>query len=364
MFDATKRNDLYSLHAIRMSMRVFQKLCKELHDIGGLKRTNNVEVDEMVVMFLHTLGHNIKNRILQQHFGRSAMPRKKKDEKKKDDNNEEKERPYFSWNDELDQILVNSMMMLVESRKIDPKGKFVAGAYLLLEDMIERAKPGCGIKADPNIMLRVKTLKQKFLAVQELRGLSGAGSDETLKMVILDDHVFAESVQNHKHCAKLNKVSFPCYDGLEFVYGKARATGAGAVGLDELREKMPCPAIEVPNNLLLGWEPTQFEQPTEPTGMQNEEAEFVAVDDEVPPSTPTDKAQQSDATSRPKKFDQTNNLKDNLFEQVEKVEGISADEAVDAAFKIVKDADLLRLFYSMTSAEARKHLIQRVLREP
>ncbi|CAN0928442.1 hypothetical protein LINGRAHAP2_LOCUS36494, partial [Linum grandiflorum] len=345
----------------------------------GLKRTNNVEVDEMVVMFLHMLGHNIKNRILQQYFGRSAMPRKKKDE-----NNEEKERPYFSWNDELDQILVNSMMMLVESRKIDPKGKFVAGAYLLLEDMIERAKPGCGVKADPNIMLRVKTLKQKFLAVQELRGLSGAGWDETLKMVILDDHVFAEYVQ---HCAKLNKVSFPCYDGLEFVYGKARATGAGAVGLDELREKMPCPAIEVPNNLLLGWEPTQFKQPTEPTGMQNEEAEFVAVDDEVPQSTPTDKAQQSDATSHPKKVrcttksapatdegdtlqpilkaavdnlqsmtgqsDQTNSLKDNLFEQVEKVEGISADEVVDAAFKIVKGADLLRLFYSMTSTEAQ-----------
>ncbi|CAN0888323.1 hypothetical protein LINGRAHAP2_LOCUS15824 [Linum grandiflorum] len=335
MFDATKKNDRYSLHAIGMSKRVFQKLCKELVDIGGLKGTNNVEVDEMVVMFLHTLGHNVKNRILQQHFGRSAMPRKKKDEKKKDENNEEKERPYFSWNDELDQILVNSMMMLVESRKIDSKGKFVAGSYLLLEDMIERAKPGCGVKADPNIMSRVKTLKQKFLAVQELRGLSGAGWDETLKMVILDDHVFAEYVQNHKHCAKLNK---------------------------------------------------------------NEEAEFVAVDDDVPPTTPTDKAQQSDATSRPKKVrrttksapatdegdelkpilkaavnnlqsmtgqsEQTNNLKDNLFAQVEKVEGISADDAVDAAFKIVKDADLLRLFYSMISAEARKRLIQRVLREP
>ncbi|CAN0906782.1 hypothetical protein LINGRAHAP2_LOCUS24440 [Linum grandiflorum] len=36
--------------------------------------------------------------------------------------------------------------------------------------MIERAKPGCGVKTDPNIMSRVKTLKQKFLAVQELRG--------------------------------------------------------------------------------------------------------------------------------------------------------------------------------------------------
>ncbi|CAN0899639.1 hypothetical protein LINGRAHAP2_LOCUS20391 [Linum grandiflorum] len=315
-------------------MRVFQELCKELVDIGGLKRTNNVEVDDMVVMFLHTLGHNIKNRILQQYFGRSGSA-----------HDGRVLRDDVSRHNGL--RVPKAGLMLVESRKIDPKGKFVAGAYLLLEDMIERAKPGCGVKADPNIMSRVKTLKQKFLAVQELRVLSGAGWDETPKMVILDDHVFAEYVQNHKHCAKLNKVSFPCYDGLEFVYGKARANGAGAVGLDELREKIPCPTIEVPNNLLLGWEPTQFEQPTEPTGMQNEEAKFVAVDDKVPPTTPTGKAQKSDATSRPKKVrrttksspatdegdalqpilkaavdnlqsmtgqsDQTNNLKDNLF---------------------------------------------------
>ncbi|CAN0898105.1 hypothetical protein LINGRAHAP2_LOCUS19527 [Linum grandiflorum] len=247
-----------------MSMRVFGKLCKDLVHVGGLKKTNNVEVDEMVVMFLHTLGHNVKNRILQQIFGRSgkticavihavlvsnmhetlykkaepitensghafwqhfknclgaldgthvkvrtkiedqpryrnrkgevtmnvlgvcnpymefiyvlsgwegsthdgrvlrddvsrpnglkvpkAMPRKRKEE-----TTEDKERSYFSWNNELDKLLVSSM-----------KGKFVPGAYLLLEDMMERAKPGCGVKADPNIMSRVKTIKQKFLAI-------------------------------------------------------------------------------------------------------------------------------------------------------------------------------------------------------
>ncbi|CAN0837584.1 hypothetical protein LINGRAHAP2_LOCUS1849 [Linum grandiflorum] len=112
------------------------------------------------------------------------------------------------------------MMTLVESRKIDEKGKFVPGAYMILEDMMEHAQSGCSVKADPNIMSRVKTLKQKFLAIQELRELSGAGWDETLKMVILEDHVFAVYVQNHPHCAKFNKVAFPCYDSLEFVYGK------------------------------------------------------------------------------------------------------------------------------------------------
>ncbi|CAN0862238.1 hypothetical protein LINGRAHAP2_LOCUS8421 [Linum grandiflorum] len=399
MFRATKQNDHSSLYAIRVSMRVFEKLCTVLVFEGGLKKTKNVEVEEMVVMFLHTMGQHIKNRILQQRFGRSGsshdgrvlrdavtrpnglkvpkvMPRKRKAQQK-EDNDDEKGRPYFSWNDDLDQLLVRSMMTLVESRKIDEKGKFVPGAYVILEEMMEQAQPGCGVKADPNIMSRVKTLKQKFLAVQELRGLRE---------------------QNHPHCAKLNKVAFPCYDALEFVYGKTRATGASSAGLEELRQKAPCPEIEVSNNLLLGWDKISVYQTTEPSGVRNEEAEFVAVDDDVPPVTPTDKAQQSDAASRPKRIrcatksapateevdelkpilkaavdnlhamtsqsDQTITQKDNLYEEVENIEGISADEAVDAAFKLVKDADLLRLFYGMRSAEARKRLIERVLRAP
>ncbi|CAN0837592.1 hypothetical protein LINGRAHAP2_LOCUS1850 [Linum grandiflorum] len=71
MFKATKQSDHSCLYAIRMSMRVFEKLCTVLVPEGGLKKTNNVEVEEVVVMFLHT-SHNIKNRIVQQHFGRSG----------------------------------------------------------------------------------------------------------------------------------------------------------------------------------------------------------------------------------------------------------------------------------------------------
>ncbi|CAN1146885.1 hypothetical protein LINPERPRIM_LOCUS5398 [Linum perenne] len=38
-------------------------------------------------------------------------------------------------------------------------------------------KPTCGIKADPNIISRVKVLKMKLLTVWELRGISRAGWD-------------------------------------------------------------------------------------------------------------------------------------------------------------------------------------------
>ncbi|CAN1179064.1 hypothetical protein LINPERHAP2_LOCUS33983 [Linum perenne] len=60
--------------------------------------------------------------------------------------------------------------------------------------MLEHDSPGCGVKADPNIVSRVKLLKAKFLAVQELRGLSGAGWDDEQKMVEVEDSSYDEYV--------------------------------------------------------------------------------------------------------------------------------------------------------------------------
>ncbi|CAN1153991.1 hypothetical protein LINPERHAP2_LOCUS19746 [Linum perenne] len=116
-------------------------------------------------------------------------------------------------------------------------------------------KPRCGIKADPNLISRVKTVKAKFLALQELRGLSGAGWDDCAKQVDMDDIVYAEYEANHTHCAKLNRVPFPLYDTLDFVYGKGRATGKTAVGLEELNQS--CPPIDDSENLMLNWIDTE-----------------------------------------------------------------------------------------------------------
>ncbi|CAN0926425.1 hypothetical protein LINGRAHAP2_LOCUS35336, partial [Linum grandiflorum] len=95
--------------------------------------------------------------------------------KRKDVESTEEGRKNFTWNQELDQLLVRFMIKMVEQRKVDDKGNFVAGAYKEIELMMEDAKPGCGVKWDPNILSRCMTLKNKFLAIQELRGLSGSG---------------------------------------------------------------------------------------------------------------------------------------------------------------------------------------------
>ncbi|CAN0912188.1 hypothetical protein LINGRAPRIM_LOCUS814 [Linum grandiflorum] len=141
------------------------------------------------------------------------------------------------------------MIEMVDQKKVDDKGKFMAGAYKEMERLIEEAKPGCGVKWDPYILSRIKTLKMKFLVVQELKGLSGAGWDESRKMVLLDDHVYADYVADPT------------------VGDQQQADGQRVHGDD-----------------------------------------YINLEDEVPPPTPTEKANQSErdnqseASSKPKRL--------------------------------------------------------------
>ncbi|CAN1163467.1 Protein ALP1-like [Linum perenne] len=55
-----------------MNCRCFVKLCHLLVTEGGLRGSWNIEVDEMVAIFLYTIAHNEKNRVLQVVFRRSG----------------------------------------------------------------------------------------------------------------------------------------------------------------------------------------------------------------------------------------------------------------------------------------------------
>ncbi|CAN0880478.1 hypothetical protein LINGRAHAP2_LOCUS13674 [Linum grandiflorum] len=309
--------------------------------------------------------------------------------KRKDEVDCEPGRKYFPWTDELDKVLVKCIISLVENKKIDAKGKFLLGAYKELERLMEEKKPGCGVKADPNIISRCKTLKKKFLAIQELRALSGSRWDDMNKMVIIEHQVYADYVEKHGHCAKLNRVAFPCYDSLAVVFGNVRAPGGGVVGLEELDQA--CPKIDVPKKLMLGWKNSDngvhvdqtdtSDQQNDEHGRKNEaekdnnlndQTEFVVPDEEHNPPTPSEKGCQSEASSRPKRVRRSSNefvnetcelklmiketintlrsmleesdtlhkQKNMLYEEIGKIEGLTEDQVMDAAISIVKDDNM------------------------
>ncbi|CAN1138875.1 hypothetical protein LINPERHAP1_LOCUS14575 [Linum perenne] len=301
-------------------------------------------------------------------------------------------RSYFLWNDELDQLLVKCILNIADDKKVDAKGKFTNGAYVLLERRMLAEKPNCGVKATPNIVSRCKTLKAKFLAVQELRGLSGAGWDDVKKMVDIEDTSYAEYVEKHSHCAKLNRVPFPCYDGLEKVFGKGRATGKGVVGPEDLEQV--CPNIDVPNMLTLEWTTPRAEdnQPS-PTEQQQHDEPDNPTTEEIPNlNTPSERATHSAATSARKRVRRSRNDDDDdiaelkpsiqetmaslkemlreagdakrqrsmLYTELEKIDGLSTDQVVDASLQLGKDDGMLQVFFSLAD-HAKKRFVERML---
>jgi hypothetical protein len=56
----------------RMEIHVFLYLCKELKERYHLKGTRKLTVEELVVMFLNTLGYGFMNRIVQERFQHSG----------------------------------------------------------------------------------------------------------------------------------------------------------------------------------------------------------------------------------------------------------------------------------------------------
>ncbi|XP_038722017.1 uncharacterized protein LOC120014170 [Tripterygium wilfordii] len=56
----------------RMKKEIFRELCKDLRDRYMLPTTNNIQIPEMISMFLFTLGQGASNRLLQECFQHSG----------------------------------------------------------------------------------------------------------------------------------------------------------------------------------------------------------------------------------------------------------------------------------------------------
>ncbi|XP_028788894.1 protein ALP1-like [Neltuma alba] len=64
-------SDVACFNLLRMNRATFDKLCYMLRDVGGLKPSKHMLIDEQVAIFVHILAHHVKNRVIQHNFGRS-----------------------------------------------------------------------------------------------------------------------------------------------------------------------------------------------------------------------------------------------------------------------------------------------------
>ena len=67
-----KDSDVICKNELRINRQTFGVLCEMVQNIGELRRTKNMEVEEIVAMFLYTLAHHKKNRSIANYFLRSG----------------------------------------------------------------------------------------------------------------------------------------------------------------------------------------------------------------------------------------------------------------------------------------------------
>nr|POE80570.1 hypothetical protein CFP56_04925 [Quercus suber] len=70
-------DDTTSINNVQMDRRAFRKFCDMLHIHGVLRSSKNMEMDEMVVSFLHVLAHHAKNRVVARQLAQSGHPNAK-----------------------------------------------------------------------------------------------------------------------------------------------------------------------------------------------------------------------------------------------------------------------------------------------
>ncbi|WVZ98160.1 hypothetical protein U9M48_043629, partial [Paspalum notatum var. saurae] len=69
--DIIYESDILCIQQLRMDRRCFWTLCSLVTEIGGLRDTRNVKVEEMVAMFLHVLAYDEKSRSIRTDYQRS-----------------------------------------------------------------------------------------------------------------------------------------------------------------------------------------------------------------------------------------------------------------------------------------------------
>ncbi|PWA64076.1 hypothetical protein CTI12_AA347720 [Artemisia annua] len=112
------------------------------------------------------------------------------------------------WTTDEDTKLVDALLEIHLSGKYTDvyNNKFITGYLEALERMLNVSLPSMGIKADPHIKSRLKTLKNNLKIVNDMlvgKYMSGFSWDHEKSCVIADDHVWD----------KLKKLRFGLEDG-------------------------------------------------------------------------------------------------------------------------------------------------------
>ncbi|TXG51732.1 hypothetical protein EZV62_024256 [Acer yangbiense] len=145
------------------------------------------------------------------------------------------------WTEEEDNKLIESLLELNNDGRFKAEGSFKPGHLKELEKKLHEKLSGCDLLAKPHIESRMKTLKTNFQIVHDMLtgpNCSGFGWDTERKTVTAEKPVWDAYINSHKEAAPFKLKSFPYYDELSMIFGKAHATGQHAETPADVEEQL------------------------------------------------------------------------------------------------------------------------------
>ncbi|XVF40553.1 hypothetical protein PTKIN_Ptkin01aG0122900 [Pterospermum kingtungense] len=220
-------SDFVCIENTRIDRLAFHNLCDMLKTIGRLMPTKNMNVEEMVAIFLYIISHHAKNRIIKREFVKSG------------------ETVSRQFGHVLNSILRLQGVLL---KKPDP----VLEIQLILD--------GSGLR---NVIEKCfGLLKMRWTILRERSWYPAKTACRIISAcALLHNHIRREMtlgpLEGHKDAAGLRNKPFSHYDELGIIFGKDRAIKEGAeaagdavenIQVEEAIEKAASEAYDAMNN--------------------------------------------------------------------------------------------------------------------
>ncbi|KAD3336229.1 hypothetical protein E3N88_31748 [Mikania micrantha] len=264
------------------------------------------------------------------------------------------------WNEKEDEKLVAAMLDVLNSgSNYKSDNGFKPGFFNAVEQQLAISLPNAGIKAKPHIESRIKTMKSDWSAVHDMlswNNTSGFGWDYNNDMLDAPQPVWQAYIQVHKNAAKWRGKKCPHYWDLCIVFGKDRANGRDAqtaadILSDIVREEQEAIGdgldyIDVDqslNNTSREESSTQRKRKRRNSwdplmNSLKESAEIIGA--EIREATNTFNRVFGTESNREE-------LRNNLFAEMNKVEGLTIRECDKAICKLAQNEELMVIFFKV-----------------
>ncbi|XP_012831768.1 PREDICTED: uncharacterized protein At2g29880-like [Erythranthe guttata] len=137
------------------------------------------------------------------------------------------------WTREEEDGLIAELKEVI-ARGMKADNAFKGGYLPMLERGLANRFPTANIRGDPHIQSKLQVWKKTYGYIYGMLDTSGFGFNEETMMVVCDDDVWDKYVQVHPEVKKMRYNSYPYYPSWQEIFGKSRATGVNAQGFTEV----------------------------------------------------------------------------------------------------------------------------------